>query len=64
MVERQLRSRSVTLEVDAASQDLEYCRNNNELDCQVTESELLENEGSTTQFDEQTGNGEQPLPDN
>jgi hypothetical protein len=64
MTERQLRSRSVTVEVTAASQDLEYCRNNNELDCQVTESERLENEGSNTQFDGQIGNGEQPLLDN
>jgi hypothetical protein len=64
MAERQLRSRRVALEFEVASRDLEGCRNSNELDCQVTKSELLENEGNNTQFDKQISNGERQLPDN
>ena len=64
MGERQLRSRNVYLEVEAASRDLECCGNSNELDSQITESEILETEESNTNVDEQIGNGDRQLPDN
>jgi hypothetical protein len=64
MGERQLRNRSVFLEVEAASRDLEYCRKSNELDSHITESELLETEESNNRVDEQIGNGDRQLPDN
>jgi hypothetical protein len=58
MGDRQLRNRSVSLEVEAASPDLECCRNSNELDSQITECELLETEDSNTRVDELIGNGD------
>jgi hypothetical protein len=56
MAGRHLRSRSVALEFEAAPRDSESCCNSIGLDCQVTESELLENVGSNTP--------EQQSPDN
>jgi hypothetical protein len=64
MGERQLRSRSMATEVEAAPRDLESCHDSRELVCNIAESETLGNKGSNTKIEVQIGGEEEQSSDN
>jgi hypothetical protein len=64
MRERQLRSRSMAIGIEAAPRDSESCHDSGELGYNVAENENLGNKGSNAQIEVQIDGEEEQSPDN
>ena len=64
MGERQLRSRSMAIGVEAAPRDAESCLDSREIVCNVAEFETLGNSGSNAQIEVQIDGEEEQSPEN